>query len=89
MSRKKTWTDKDRLDVDMFAGDRDVDIRARKVAIVTTRKPQHCSPHNGFKGGMLPAGTRMLRETAVVDGEWGSNYVCIACLDRQLDEDHS
>lgn len=80
------WTDDDRLDVDMFSGDRDVDIRARKVKIVTTRKPHLCCTHDGYKGGEIPAGTRALRETAVVDGEWGTNYVCCACIDAWLDE---
>lgn len=78
------YSDKQRLACDFFGGDRDVDIRAQSFKIVVTRKPHFCPAHNEFKAEMVPAGTRMLVERAVVDGEWGVNYVCVDCIDAWL-----
>lgn len=80
-----TRTDDDYLRYNPFDGDRDVDIRARKVKLVTTRKAQRCYGSDG-KMHDIPAGTRARHESAVVDGEWGSYYVCVACMDKWLEE---
>lgn len=75
------------LDYDPFEGERDVDIRCRTVSMLTTRKPHKCAdPSNGGKPHDIPAGTRARYEHALVDGEWGSYYVCIPCMDRWLKE---
>ena len=68
---------------DPFEGDRDVDIRARTVKVVTTAKPHQCYGSDG-KMHPIPAGTRARHERAIVDGKWGSYYVCIPCMDRWL-----
>lgn len=71
------------LRFDPFDGERDVDIRCRKVRIVTTRKPHKCYPPEG-KMHPIKSGQRARYETAIVDGEWGSYYTCIACMDLWL-----
>lgn len=79
------YTDVDRLRWDPFDGDRDVDIRARTVKIVTTRKPAQCLGWDGRDTAhAMPAGTRARVERAIVDGEWGSYYICCVCTDRWL-----
>ena len=74
-----TLTDDERLRFDLFASDRDNDgVRVRTSNIVTTRKPHTCrfsEPHE------IPIGSRARFEKALVDGVWGSFYVCCACLD--------
>lgn len=79
------YTDADRLDWDPFDGERDVDIRARTVKIVTTRKPAQCFGWDGAESmHMMEPGTRARFESAIVDGEWGSYYICCACMDKWL-----
>lgn len=80
------YSDKQRLACDFWGGDRDVDIRAKTTKIVVTRKPHICCAHNKYKGAELPAGTRMMVERGIVDGEWGVNYVCVDCIDDWLTE---
>lgn len=79
-----TYSDADYLRFDPFeGGDRDVKIRVRKVRIVTTRSEQKCLPP---EGGLHPikSGTRARFESAIVDGEWGSYYTCLACMSKWL-----
>ena len=77
------YTDADFLAYNPFEGERDVRIRARVVRVVTTRKPQKCFSTDGKMHGMLP-GTRARFESAIVDGEWGSYYTCIACMEAWM-----
>jgi len=75
------FTDDTYIKYDPFDGDQDVDIRCRKVKIVKIRKPQECIfeiPH------AIKPGTRVRYESALVDGHWGSYYMCLECLDRWL-----
>ena len=60
--------------------DRDVDIKARKVRVVRTRKPHVCLTAN-LKQHEIPAGSLARFESAVVDGEWGCYYTCLECID--------
>lgn len=77
------YADAEYLRWDPFDGaDRDIDIRARKVKMVTTRKAQRCHGNSGMHD--IPAGTRARYESAIVDGEWGSYYTCVACMDQWL-----
>lgn len=82
------YTDQQYIDHDPFAGDRDVDIRCRTVKIVTIRKSQVCTDVY-CRGTEKPAGTRMRRETAIVDGEWGTAYSCLECIAKWFDEEPS
>jgi hypothetical protein len=81
-----SYTDAEYLRFDPFDGDRDVDVKCRTTKIVTTRRPQKC--HDPMNGQMheIPAGTRARYETALVDGEWGRYYTCVACMDKWLRE---
>jgi len=79
-----TYADSVYLSYDPFEGERDVDIKARMVKMVTTRKPQKCADPEYGKGHAIPAGTRTRYEHALVDGEWGSYYVCVPCMDKWL-----
>jgi hypothetical protein len=42
--------------------------------------------HTDGKMHDIPAGTRTRHERAIVDGTWGSFYVCLACMDKWLKE---
>lgn len=77
--------DADYLRYDPFDGERDVKVRARTVKLVTTRKERVCYGSDG-KLHRIPAGTRARYESSVVDGKWGSYYVCVACMDKWLEE---
>lgn len=84
--RGKKRTDADYVAFDPFSEDRDVDIQCHKVAIVTTRKRHWCSAgclidndHN------IAAGERARQERAKVDGQFGTCYQCLPCLDRLMD----
>ena len=79
------YTDQQYIDHDPFAGDRDVDYRCRSVKIVTIRKPRFCPDCRQDK----PVGTRMRRDKAVLDGEWGTAYTCLECIARWFDEEPS
>lgn len=80
------YTDADYLRWDPFDGaNRDVDIRARTVKIVTTRSPHRCVGQDGAaQSHDMQKGTRARVERAIVDGEWGSYYMCIGCMAEWL-----
>jgi len=86
---QKGRTDIQYLNFDPFAGDRDVRIECYKVALVTTRTPHVCSASyllETDKGHTIDPGTKAKRETAKVDGTFGTCYQCLPCLDRLMDE---
>lgn len=59
------------------------DIRCHEIKIVKTRKEHKCffaDPHD------IPVGQLVRYEKALVDGEWGSVYVCLPCMDKYFDE---
>lgn len=66
-----------------FYGGSDIEIECQKVQIVTTRYSHRCA--GGGIGGhtehTIPAGTVCVRETAKVDGRFGTCHTCFACLD--------
>ena len=75
------YSEEDYLDYDVGAGDRDVDIRYQSTKLVKTRKPHLCV----LCDTEIPSKTKMLRDKAIVEGEWGSCYMCIPCLDKELE----
>lgn len=83
--RADTRRDSDYLLYDPFDGDRDVDVRAKSVTMVTTRTEHQCVGTD-CTYHPIPPGTRARRESALVDGEWGTYYICVACMDKWLDE---
>ena len=72
------------LDIDPFEGDRDVDIRMQQIKIVTTRKEHMCISPEGREPHTIDVGSRAWRETAIVDNEFSSCYVCLDCLDKWI-----
>ena len=78
------YSESDYVNYDPFDGDRDVDIRCQTVKLVKARVDHICvfsnPPHTIFKGDMARY------ESALVDGRWGSYYMCIPCLDSWFDE---
>ena len=83
MEGLKEYTDQEYIDFDPFDGDRDVDIRCKTIKIVKVRKQQTCfftEEHN------IEPGERARYETAIVDGQWGSYYICLGCLKKWMNE---
>ena len=66
--------------LDYLWGGGDETIECWRAAWVVTRSSQPCwSPmHTG--GHQVPLGRRMVRETAKVDGQFGTCYTCEACV---------
>lgn len=69
----------------LYAGG-DETIECRRARWVVTRYPQKCLSvmHPGWQEStanmQMPAGSRMVRETAKVEGRFGSCYTCESCL---------
>ena len=90
-----TATTKYRADIEYttfnpFEGDRDVDIQCRKVRVVTTRKPHDCmAAYLIGDGHVIPIGDRAVKESAKVEGKFGSCYSCLKCLGTLIDERES
>jgi hypothetical protein len=78
MATDLTGAQKDALDY--LYGGGDETIECQKAEWVVTRHPQKCVSvlHKGVM--TMPAGTRMVRETAKVEGQFGSCYTCLTCL---------
>ncbi len=64
----------------------DATVECRSVKIVVTRKPHTCAACNHFKGVEHPAGTRMIVDHAKVDGEFGTCYTCLPCVEAWAKE---
>jgi hypothetical protein len=72
---------------DPFDGERDVDIRCQSVRVVTTRTVRQCVGHGGRDTAhQMAPGTRARLERALVEGVWGSYYICVACMETWLGE---
>jgi hypothetical protein len=69
--------------------DRDVDIKVYSWKMVKTRKLHNCClaeliGNNAYHE--IPIGELVMKEHAVVEGEWGSTYSCLNCMDKWLEE---
>ena len=92
MNRRKgpapTHTDKEYLEFDLGAGDDfPAEVEARKTSLVVTRKEHICF---GWKAGtqhLIPPGTRVFRESGKCEGHFGTNYMCLPCVDIALEHD--
>ena len=73
------------LNFDPFSEDRDVTIECRKVSLVRVRKEQTCVA-GGLLDGTHPIAPGMMakKETAKVDGQFGTCYHCLPCLGRLI-----
>lgn len=79
----------------LYGGDRDTEVNYRRADVVRVRFPQLCSGayhkdslHESQPLGKreMPAGTRMVCERAVVDGDWCSCYTCEGCIVESVAE---
>ncbi len=88
LGQVKAYPDSYYLQHNPFDGDTDTIIRVRKVKLVRTRKEHFC--YGSYILGMdavehsTRIGDQALRETAIVDNKWGSNYCCLKCIEQYL-----
>lgn len=74
----------DYLELNLFVGE-EADITCRTVKLVRTRKRHACFFGQNGDGHSIAVGAYARHEKALVDGDyWGSYYICIPCLDREL-----
>jgi len=68
--------------------DRDTEVKMYNWKMVKTRKIHDCylSQLVGKEYHEIPIGSLAMREHAIVDGEWGSSYSCLDCMDEYLAE---
>ena len=81
------YTDEQYLEADIF-DDGEADIRLYRKKIVITRKEFPCAASDVVPDGKrhsIAIGSRAIRETANVDGKYGSAYSCLNCLGKWLD----
>jgi hypothetical protein len=81
------FTEKVYLDNNPFGeAGRDEDVRQYEWKLVRTRKPHDCMLGELVGRGQheIPKGELVMREHAIVEGEWGSAYSCLECMDKWL-----
>lgn len=79
-------TNSEQYALDYLYSGGDEEIECRSMAWVITRYSQKCVSIL-HKGPMTqPAGTRMVRETAKVEGRFGSCYTCESCIKKSSEE---
>jgi len=70
-----------------FAGDRDVHIECRTVKIVQTGKDHDCmAAYLIDRQHVINAGQLAWKESAKVEGKFGTCYCCLPCLDVLMGE---
>jgi hypothetical protein len=80
------YSDAQYLAAELF-DDGDAEIRAYQKKIVTTRKGHRCAAGDVLhEPHQIAAQTRAVKESAFVEGEWGTAYSCLTCVDKWLDE---
>lgn len=79
-------TTKEQDALDYLYGGGDETIECRKAVWVNIRYKQQCLSlvHDGSDS--FAPGTRMIRETAKVEGQFGSCYTCEKCI-KKADEE--
>lgn len=74
------FTEQDYIQINIFEGDKDANIKYRKIKIVTVRKIHKCVMCNKD----IKPKEQARFEKAIVDDMWGSYYCCLNCLDDFL-----
>jgi hypothetical protein len=81
-------TDLEYASFNPFSEDRDVNIECRTVQVVTTRKAHWCAASTlvppEYKEHNILAGSRAWKESAKVEGDFGTCYCCLPCLDALI-----
>ena len=71
------------IEYDPFDGDRDIDIECRMVRLVVTKAIHECTGIPGLSDRHdIPVGSTVRRESAKVEGRFGTCYTCLPCMDR-------
>ena len=58
----------------------------RSAKMFTARKSRLCTLSIGSGAHYISAGERVWKETWKIDGQIGSCFICISCLDRMVEE---
>ena len=78
MGKPLTPTHQDALDYLYGGGDEMIECHHAEWVVTRYSHPCLSVTHQG--GMAMAAGTRMVRETAKVEGRFGSCYTCAACM---------
>lgn len=78
MGKPLTGTQQDALDYLYGGGDETVECRQMEWVVMRYSHGCWSALHAG--PATMPAGSRMVRETAKVEGRFGSCYTCEACI---------
>jgi len=70
------YSDHDYLNFNPFDADFEEGIRCRTIKMVKTRKDHQCA----LNDHIIPKGSTVRFEKAIVEGKWGSYYVCKPCM---------
>lgn len=66
--------------------DRDLQMRCESRKLVTTRSPHRCAFADSIgESHEIPASSRAIMESAIVEGRWGRAWSCLDCVDGWLD----
>ena len=85
--RRALVTDFKKVESWLYGGDKEAPvIRCRSIEAVVVRFSQLCCSPYHKKPQKHPAGTLMVVERAVIDGEWRSCYTCRGCIEKSLEE---
>ena len=83
MSESRKYTDKQYVDYQYFEDDDISKVLEQKL--VTTRKEHLCLTN--FAQHTIPVGSRAILEKAIYSGAGRvSNYICLDCADKYLDQ---
>ena len=61
------------------------EVECRKTALVVTRKEHTCFGWKQNTQHAIPSGTRVFRESGKCEGHFGTNYMCLPCVDICLE----
>lgn len=84
------YTEEDYLNEPWFEGE-ESEVACQTIKFVKVRKEHQCwlslgNERHGVEPHNVKKGNYAYYEKALVDGEWGSYYMCTDCMDKWLDE---
>lgn len=71
-----------------FSGD-DTEVKVYSWKMVKTRKPHGCCLADMVGNESyheIPSGSLVMKEHAIIEGEWASTYSCMECMDKWMEE---
>lgn len=86
MSYQQKHSDEKYLRFD-FWGPEDYEKKLFSSGLVKTRKEHDCHGWDAESNGhVVPKGTKVYKEQALVEGKFGSCFVCLECFDKAIAE---